>query len=510
MRGINYIEKDYDKIFLEMLQDSYQYHLTSTDERFLDYIQNRQDIENMFVMFFSIYAYKDAKQYKDMTKIYNSNDIDKAVGTELDVMGNRYGIPRPQAQKSSVELRFILNTTNNSQDFIIPKGTIVSTNNKGKSYYTTEEVVILRGTDTVYVEAISSNSGYNSRVDRYTLEYCDLNGVSVTNPKGSSGGREAYSDDEYRVLLRNRIYSYIKGTKEAYELFFSYYDGIDGYRLVPLWDGAGSLKIIIDPSDDWIIDDIQKKLLRNVELFDDDILVTGAVERLIDIDCTVNIDIDNPISSSELDKDTVKSLVENAIRVYIDGGYRRNGRYYKGLSIGDDLIPFQLGLFVGNEVPEVRSIDFKDTVKNIDNFLYANEFSNIATLSSEYNVHFDVEDNKLHGSHYQRAISPLIYSNYPYMIQSDNDGFIMKLINSDGNVLFETKQPNFKLENIDLYGGHIELEAYKDGATLSYIQIFEHDSDNDGYNTHICINDEEKCVSGNIIVKMQGELDITC
>ena len=46
MRTVNYKEKDYDQIFLEMMEDAYQYELVSTDERFLDYINHREDIEN--------------------------------------------------------------------------------------------------------------------------------------------------------------------------------------------------------------------------------------------------------------------------------------------------------------------------------------------------------------------------------------------------------------------------------------------------------------------------------
>ena len=292
MRSVNYREKDFDQIFKEMLQDAYRYELISSDEHFLDYINNRQDIENMYILFLSVYAMQTGEFYEEMTKLYNSNDLDKAVGKDLDILGSKVGISRPQARKSSVTLRFEINSIFDS-DIRIPKGTIVSDGN-GNSYYTIENATIIKGRTSVLVGALSVNGGYNTHVGRYTLNYIERTGnslanVSVTNPKGSVGGRSEFSDDEYRELIRNWTYSHIKGTKEAYELFFAYYDGVESYRLVPKWDGAGTVKVIIDPSDDWIINDVSEKLLQNVELFDDDVYVTGAKRKIIDVNAITTV-----------------------------------------------------------------------------------------------------------------------------------------------------------------------------------------------------------------------------
>ena len=132
MRTVNYKEKDYDQIFLEMMEDAYQYGLVSTDERFLDYIQNREDIENMYCLFLSVYAFENNGIYEDMTLIYNSNDLEKATGKDLDILGNKFGIPRPQARRSAVQLTFYLDSPLD-RDFTIPQGTLVSTNN-GTTY----------------------------------------------------------------------------------------------------------------------------------------------------------------------------------------------------------------------------------------------------------------------------------------------------------------------------------------------------------------------------------------
>ena len=505
MRTVNYKEKDYDDIFLEMMQDGYQYGLLSTDERFLDYIKNRQDIENNYCLFLSIYAFEHDKIYEDMTSIYNSNDIDKASGKDLDILGNKFGIARPQARRSSVKLLFTLNTNTPLQsDPIIPSKTIVSTSS-GQNYYTIEQATIIRGRNSVEVTAYSSLTGYNSRVDRKTLTACSLGTQNVTNPKGSSGGRGAFSDDEYRRLIKNWTYSHIKGTKEAYELFFSYYDGIDDYRLVPLWDGAGTLKIIVDPDDDWILNDIKTKLLHNVQLFDDDVVVVGAIHRTIDIDCTINVDIDNAQYYSYEERDLIAEKVANAIQTYIDGGYRTNGQYYKGLMIGQDFVPFQAGVFVSQEVPQVRSIDFKDTIKNIDNTILASDFSCVDGCEKCY----DKATGVLTSGNAHSFVSPLLYVTNAHKLVSDNKGFTISIIKDDEK-LVTTDNHSLNLDNIDLYGAYVLLEKKGNdtpSASISQITIYGSNKPNtiNSYNEHIRLTDEEIGVSGNINVTVQDD-----
>ena len=509
MRTVNYKEKDYDQLFLSMMQDAYQYGLLSSDERFLDYIRNRQDIENNYCLFLSVYAFENSRMYEEMTKLYNSNDIDKAQGRDLDIIGNKFGIPRPTARKSSVELTFTRDI-NTVVDYTIPKGTIVSTTS-GKNYYTVEDAVIIRGQSTTTVQAMSSDNGYNSRVDRNTLTVCSLGTVTVTNLKGSSGGREAYTDKEYRQLIRNWTYSHIKGTKEAYDLFFAYYDGIDSYRLFPMWDGAGTLKIIVDPSDDWILNDISEKIYQNVQLIDDDITVTGAIPRKIDIKVNINVDIDNAQYYSIDEREEIALRVEKAIRLFIDGGYRRDGRYFYGMSIGEDFIPFQLGLFIASEVDEVRSVDFRDTIKNIDNTIFASEFSQIDGKDDHC---YDRTTKKLYSDSSREFVSPLLYITNATRLETDNDGFEISFwkdgekIDVDTQAIMTANGRIYDLTGIDLYGSTIHLRAYDDiGASISKLTIYGTDSmDSDNsYNTHVRISDEEIATSGDIEVTIQND-----
>lgn len=136
-----------------------------------------------------------------------------------------------------------------------------------------------------------------------------------------------------------------------------------------------------------------------------------------------------------------------------------------------------------------------------------------------------VENYMLKGDYGQKCKSDTLYVNYPYLIESDNNGFMIRFKKeysedekigmseeaiNEGKTIFSTKQSKFRVENFDIYGGWIELEAYRDNATLSYIKLYTNNTDNTQYNTHICINNEEKATIRNVIVKIQGETDPTC
>lgn len=513
MRTTNYKEKDYETIFNEMLTDGYLEQLLSTDEHFLEYVKNREDIENNFVMFLSIYAMEHYKQYQEMTNIYCSNDIELAVNNDLDILGSKCNTIRPQATKSSATLTFsLINDEPLPYDYLIPQNTIVYTDD-GIRYATVDDATIVRGEYSVDVGALSVMNGGGNRVEPETLTHTDdlpMNLISVTNYKGSSGNHEAYNDEEYRQLLRNWTYSHIRGTKEAYEEFFANYDGLDDYRLVPRWDGAGTLKIIIDPSDDWIRNDLYEKLEKHTFLLIEDVLITGATNRMIDIKCNVNVDIDSIVDYSEVDYTQIKELVEESIRTYINGGYKRNGEYFKGLGIGEDVVPFQIGLFVASEIPEIKSIDFKDTIQDIDNIYRADEFG----VKTDDGSFVSVEDGMLKANYGTVFKSDFIYSNYPYLLESDNSYFTIKIkgYDDEGNTvtLASTDNKNMVLDNVDTYGAWFELVANRDNATLSYIRLYENDSDNDDYNVHICIGDEEIAMLRDVVVTVQGENDLVC
>lgn len=340
---MNYEEKQYDDIFLSMLQDAFKERLVSNDEKFLDYIANKQDISNFYVMLLAIHSEAIADVYKQMTKVYNSSKVQYAESNDLDSLGLIVDCSRPQATKASVILQF---KTTKDDLRKISKGVVVSTRN-GISYRTVEDIEFTEDNNVCEVTALATIAGIKSRVDENKLVITSQADVTVTNPNPSTGGSEAYTDEQYRELLMNWVKTKEKGNLWAYKNYFARLDGISDYKIVPNWNGSGTIKVIVSPATPYILNTVYNGLSENVVQATEDITLTAPKDIEVDIYVKCNVDIDrlNPYSTD--DKTFIQEKIAKAVEDYIDS-----------MGIGEDFIPHKLAVAVDKSVSELKNIDF--------------------------------------------------------------------------------------------------------------------------------------------------------
>ena len=103
------------------------------------------------------------------------------------------------------------------------------------------------------------------------------------------------------------------------------------------------------------MNDIYDKIRTSVTQLPEDLTLFAPEPVPIDIYaiCNVDIDVINPYSSIE--KESIRSRIEDAVVLYIEG----NVTEFTGLKIGEDFIPYQLGVFISKLVPELKDITFK-------------------------------------------------------------------------------------------------------------------------------------------------------
>ena len=256
-----------------------------------------------------------------------------------------------------VELTFTLNLALDNT-LLIPKGTIVSTKN-GVSYITVEDGDIPAGENSVNVFALSIEEGWDYRVPQDSLtiietEFPEGSGLKVTNPESASGGSDAYDDEEYRALIMDWIKNNTRGSKEAYDRYFATVDGLDSYKLIPNWDVSGTLKIVLDPGYPYQLKKCYEEIMDSICQFPDDITMFPPDRIPINIYAKCNVDIDEVNPYSAMEKESIKTRIIDAIKLYIDGDVSN----YKGLRIGEDFIPYKLGVFIHDLVPELKNIVF--------------------------------------------------------------------------------------------------------------------------------------------------------
>lgn len=366
---MNYTQKSFEELFEGVIEDSVEQGFISHAEDFLDVMANREDISNYYVMDKSVIVNFIASiVYPDITSTYESPKAEYAEGEDLDDIGKTRGIPRPEATSSSVEATFRLTTPwegITKEDIRIPAGEITLVTDDGIEFETVEELYLTPGEDTVTVQCISKETGADTKILADTLvnikESLEYDFI-VTNPDASSGGEDAYTDDEYRYLLLNWFKIHIKGSLEAYENYFANFDGIDGYKLVPAWDGGGTMKIILDPGTPYLLNKAYNEIKESVCQADEIIMMFPPTEKTIDIYAQVNVDIDQINPYDDLEKQDIQKRILQSIKIFIDGGYLvdedNNKVYYPGLQLGEDFIPHKLAVFLDDEVHELKNITF--------------------------------------------------------------------------------------------------------------------------------------------------------
>ena len=345
--------KKYDEIFLKLLQDAYDNGLISNAEEFVNYIKSKKDISNFYVMNLSVDAKSLEEAYVEENNVYLAGKPSTATGNDLDEIGKLINCTRPPATKAGVEVTFSLRRSLN-HDVSESSGILVSSIT-GVIYKTVEPLYFPAGQTECTVYALASEPGLGYHVIENTLTRIVSNtdnipvGMECTNNNSSSRGSRAFTDDEYRELILNWIKINQKGNDWAYRDYFARADGIDGYSIIPNWDGSGTVKIVVDPGDSYTLNNIYDDLNNLVTQETEDIVLMAPILKPIDIYVTCNTDIDrlDPFSSGE--KEVIASKIKSAINSYIDE-----------MKLGEDFIPHKCGVYIDASVSELKNIVFSE------------------------------------------------------------------------------------------------------------------------------------------------------
>ena len=381
---MNYSQKYFEEIFESMLTDSLEKGLISHANEFPSYIANQEDISNYYVMDKAVIAQMFQTVYEDMTRIYESAKIEYAEGSDLDEIGAIVGISRPAATHAETLIKFTLSEIA-SEDIDLPEGIVISTDSVIE-YETVERLFISAGNNESTITARAVEAGLSGKVLENSLTKLVSSlgyNFTVINESPSTGGTEEYRDDEYRYLLMNWSKIRLKGSLEAFEYYFASFDGIDSYKLVPNWDGAGTIKCVLDPGTDYQLLNAYEDLQETITQATEDIFMSAPVTKLIDIYATVNVDIDQINPYSDIEKTDIQARIISAIKVFIDGGYVNEGSWYPGLLLGEDFIPHKLAVFLDDEIPELKNITFhtpEDYVSILDEEIGVSNTINIEMI----------------------------------------------------------------------------------------------------------------------------------
>ena len=201
----------------------------------------------------------------EMAKIYATIDyamqtflLQTNEGEYLELRAAEYGISRKAGTKAAVSI-----TVTGVDGTNIPAGTRMLTTD-GLMFVTDEETTIAEGETAIPATAEKAGAQYNVAAGKIAYLFTNIEGVSsITNNVAAVGG----SDDESDEALRNRILMRLQmpatsGNAYHYRLWAMEVDGVGAAKVLPLWNGAGTVKVVVaspEISADTTLDAIKKE-----------------------------------------------------------------------------------------------------------------------------------------------------------------------------------------------------------------------------------------------------------
>lgn len=244
------------------------------------------------------------KAYAEMALIIEASFPQTSWGDWLTRKAEEHGIIRQEATNSSV----ILTITGQART-TVQEGSLFSTND-GKNFLTVESKKI-EDDGTVDIKAQSQDVGTNCNVDAETITKIPVSiyGVSaVTNKSPAYDGFDEETDEELleRLLFKVRQPA-TSGNKNHYVIWATNVEGVGGVKVLPLWNGNGTVKVIITDAKNEIA---SEDLIAKVQNYIDEQRPIGATITVVSPK-PLNIDIGLKVTKGSGNPNEIKNVVND-------------------------------------------------------------------------------------------------------------------------------------------------------------------------------------------------------
>ena len=189
------------------------------------------------------------------------------------------------------------------------------------------------------------------KINRFPVTLPGL--TAVTNITDFSGGYDAEPDEELRERYFEKVsrpnvsgnkYNYIEWAKEV--------GGVGDVQVIPLWNGNGTVKVVIidsdhQPANDELIEKVRAHIEENRPI-GADVTVVSAEAIQIDISVTLNA----------VESETIKCDIENSIQTYLSDDALTKS-YVSYAKIGSILLSV-------NGIEDYSNLQINNSTSNID------------------------------------------------------------------------------------------------------------------------------------------------
>ena len=290
------------------------------------------------------------KAYAEMDLIMDAAFPQTSWGPYLTDKAEEHGILRKAATKAVVILKLT-----GEANAAIPTGSLFSTV-EGINFVTVADAQIgADGTAEVKAEAQEAGAAYNVDAETIIKIPVSIYGVqTVTNEAAAYDGFEEETDAELleRLLFKVRQPA-TSGNANQYQIWATSVAGVGSAKVLPLWAGNGTVKVLIMDADGNIA---STDLITRVKDYIDDNAPIGA---------TVTVASFTPVAIDIALTATIGTGSEEGIQTAVNGYFKTvalNASYVSYAQVGNVIL--DESLLTG--ITDYKDLTLNDDVKNIE------------------------------------------------------------------------------------------------------------------------------------------------
>ncbi|AFM02385.1 putative phage Mu protein gp47-like protein [Desulfitobacterium dehalogenans ATCC 51507] len=249
------------------------------------------------------------KLYDSLNALIPMVYVDETSGVYIDKKAANYGITRKSGTKASAVLHFT-----GVDGKVVPKGAVFLTGD-GLEFVIESAVTLTAGAASTTAIAAEAGEAYNVLSGSITQQIVSISGLTGVTNEAAVGGTDPESDKS----LVERLYAYLRkpatsGNVYHYEQWALAVDGVGGVKVAPLWNGPGTVKVLIVNPAKAPVD--QEVVTRCADHIDQNrpigatVTVESASALTINVEATITIE-------STTTKSAVKEAFANSLNAYL-------------------------------------------------------------------------------------------------------------------------------------------------------------------------------------------------
>lgn len=308
-------------------------------------------------------AYSLWRMYNSLASVIPMVFVDETSGEYIDKKAAEYGITRKTGTKATCVL--VITGTDNTA---VPAGTAFLTAG-GLIFYTIDAVTIADGTAEAKAEAEEVGEAYNVSAGEITKRNTNISGVTAVTNYAATGGTDPESD----AALVTRLYEYMQrpatsGNAYHYIQWAKETNGVGYAKVIPAWDGGGTVKVIIcseslEPLDGTVVTACAEHIEEERPIGAE---VTVVSASALEVSVTAAIALDGTAALEDIRSEFEKKLEDYFASIVFSASYISYNKLIYLLMSTDGVLDHgavtlngaQGNLFIGGEdVPKLKEVE---------------------------------------------------------------------------------------------------------------------------------------------------------